>query len=183
VNESPVAEGAVTLVPEPGCEVAAVLTLFPESIEDGLAHHWRNAVIAPAVGEGVANGVWPLWSTMRVGVPTDVGEVGACPHTTDVTSAFCKKPLDLLRSAGAVIIGADCLHGWQLVGLIANGTSMKVFFTRSGIPLLVAPRSTAGFATGIKVDPGLMASSDKGAGRLPGILPACCSIHSKFVPS
>mmetsp|Transcript_9736 Transcript_9736/g.27477 ORF Transcript_9736/g.27477 Transcript_9736/m.27477 type:complete len:139 (-) Transcript_9736:124-540(-) len=112
----------------------------------GSAHHWRNAVAA-AVGEGVATGVWPVWTIkLPLEAPTGDGDPWTGPAITwviDATIALCKKPVELHKSGGAVITGCDFMASFMLEGVRPDGTSMKVFFTGNGTPLFVAPNKVA----------------------------------------
>mmetsp|Transcript_4775 Transcript_4775/g.10634 ORF Transcript_4775/g.10634 Transcript_4775/m.10634 type:complete len:203 (-) Transcript_4775:4-612(-) len=151
-------------------------------------HWWKLA--AAAVGEGVAIGVKPLCTMRRVDEPSVDGDgwvypVGGMPWSTvDETMALWRNPGALVRSGGAVWQTTDLpVADFMPEGVRPDGTSMKVFFTGSGTPLLVAPSSvaapgagaaTTGLATATPPEEaaGWKSSSESGAGRLGGMPPA-----------
>jgi len=107
--------------------------------------------VAEAVGvKRVAEAVGVRRVAIDVGVRrravlTATGEGGTAPllHVTEVTNAFCKNPCGMFKSAGAVRFDGACRQSFMFDGVRPDGTSMKVFLTGSGIPLFVAPSSTA----------------------------------------
>mmetsp|Transcript_44109 Transcript_44109/g.118984 ORF Transcript_44109/g.118984 Transcript_44109/m.118984 type:complete len:97 (+) Transcript_44109:551-841(+) len=79
------------------------------------------------------------------------------PGDGAVSGSAWKQPIFLLKPAGAVIMGSR--QFFRLAGVRPDGTSTKVFFTGSGMPLFVAPSSTG-------AGPDAQTSSESGEGRL-----------------
>mmetsp|Transcript_56460 Transcript_56460/g.165762 ORF Transcript_56460/g.165762 Transcript_56460/m.165762 type:complete len:119 (+) Transcript_56460:430-786(+) len=84
------------------------------------------------------------------------------------TIALWTKPDDWPSCGGAVII-PNLPSIFMFDGVRPDGTSMKVFFTGSGWPLLVKPRRWAAPLVPAACPGGLNTASERGAGRLSGI--------------